>query len=49
MCLFKFKFCQTMFGDHAGTFEAELTAALLCLNSAGIFSEQIETEVIIAP
>lgn len=37
------------FGDNAKTFEAELTNALLSLNPTGIFNEQLETEVIIAP
>jgi hypothetical protein len=30
-------------------FEAELTKALLRLNPAGVFHEQVETEVVIAP
>lgn len=37
------------FGDNAEAFESELTKALLNLNSSGIFNEQIETEVVIAP
>ena len=37
------------FGDNAEAFEAELTKALLNLNSSGVFNEQIETEVVIAP
>jgi SAM-dependent methyltransferase len=37
------------FGDRAKAFEDELTAALLRANPAGVFQEQIETEVLIAP
>jgi hypothetical protein len=37
------------FGDNAKRFEAELTNALVSLNPTGIFNEQLETEVIIAP
>jgi ubiquinone/menaquinone biosynthesis C-methylase UbiE len=40
---------KPLFGDNAKTFEAELTTALLNLNPAGIFNEQYETEVVIAP
>lgn len=40
---------KPLFGDQAKTFEAELTKALLSLNPAGIFNEQLETEVVIAP
>jgi SAM-dependent methyltransferase len=40
---------RRLFGDRAEAFEAELTKTLLNLNPAGIFDEQIETEVIIAP
>jgi ubiquinone/menaquinone biosynthesis C-methylase UbiE len=40
---------RLFFGDNTEAFEAELSRALLCLNPAGIFSEQIETEVVIAP
>lgn len=40
---------RPFFGDNAKAFEAELTRALLSLNPAGIFNEQIETEVVIAP
>jgi ubiquinone/menaquinone biosynthesis C-methylase UbiE len=40
---------RPLFGDNAKAFEAELTKALLSLNPAGIFNEQVETEVVIAP
>jgi ubiquinone/menaquinone biosynthesis C-methylase UbiE len=40
---------RPLFGDTADAFEAELTKALLSLNPAGVFNEQIETEVLIAP
>jgi ubiquinone/menaquinone biosynthesis C-methylase UbiE len=40
---------RPLFGDHAGAFEAELSEALLRLNPAGVFNEQVETEVVIAP
>jgi ubiquinone/menaquinone biosynthesis C-methylase UbiE len=40
---------RPLFGAQAETFEAELTQALLSLNPAGIFSERLETEVVIAP
>ncbi len=40
---------RPLFGDNAKAFEAELTKALLRLNPAGIFTEQVETEVVIAP
>ncbi|WP_311028650.1 class I SAM-dependent methyltransferase [Mesorhizobium koreense] len=36
------------FGDNVEAFEAELSAALLTRNPAGVFYEQIETEVVIA-
>jgi ubiquinone/menaquinone biosynthesis C-methylase UbiE len=39
---------KPLFGDHAKAFEAELTEALLSLNPAGVFNEQLETEVVIA-
>jgi hypothetical protein len=39
---------RPLFGDNAEAFEAELTKALLRLNPAGVFSEQVETEVVIA-
>ncbi len=39
---------RPLFGDNAEAFEAELTEALLSLNPAGVFHEQVETEVIIA-
>jgi ubiquinone/menaquinone biosynthesis C-methylase UbiE len=40
---------RPLFGDNAQAFEAELTKALLSLNPAGVFKEQVETEVVIAP
>lgn len=40
---------RPLFGDNAMAFEAELTKALLSLNPAGVFNEQLETEVVIAP
>ena len=40
---------RPLFGDNAKAFEAELTGALLSVNPAGVFNEQIETEVVIAP
>jgi ubiquinone/menaquinone biosynthesis C-methylase UbiE len=40
---------RRLFRDNAEAFEAELSEALLSLNPAGIFNEQIETEVVIAP
>jgi ubiquinone/menaquinone biosynthesis C-methylase UbiE len=40
---------RPLFGDNANAFEAELTKALLSLDPAGVFYEQVETEVIIAP
>jgi ubiquinone/menaquinone biosynthesis C-methylase UbiE len=39
---------RPLFGDNANAFEAELTKALLSLNPAGVFNEQVETEVVIA-
>jgi ubiquinone/menaquinone biosynthesis C-methylase UbiE len=39
---------RPLFGDKAGAFEAELSEALLRLNPAGVFHEQVETEVVIA-
>jgi hypothetical protein len=39
---------RPLFGDNAMAFEAELTKALLSLNPAGVFNEQLETEVVIA-
>jgi len=49
MRLFNFKSAMPLFGGSASAFEAELTKALLSLNPAGVFYEQVETEVIIAP
>lgn len=40
---------KPLFGDNAKAFEAELTKALLSVNPAGVFNEQVETEVVIAP
>jgi hypothetical protein len=40
---------KPLFGNNVKAFEAELTQALLCLNPAGVFNEQVETEVLIAP
>jgi SAM-dependent methyltransferase len=37
------------FGDRAVEFEAELFEALRSLNSSGVFKEQIESEVLVAP
>ena len=39
---------KPLFGEKVGAFEAELTRALLRLNPAGVFSEHVETEVVIA-
>lgn len=40
---------RPLLGDHAKTFEAQLTKALLGVNPGGVFNEQVETEVVIAP
>jgi hypothetical protein len=49
-CLYsKSSSAKPLFGENAEAFEAELTKALLNLNPAGVFHEQIETEVVIAP
>jgi hypothetical protein len=40
---------KPLFGHNAKAFEAELTKALLSLNPAGVFNEQVQTEVVIAP
>jgi hypothetical protein len=40
---------RPLFGENANTFEAELTQALLNQNPTGVFNEQLETEVVIAP
>lgn len=40
---------RPLFGENAKAFEAELSNALLDLNRAGVFNEQVETEVVIAP
>jgi ubiquinone/menaquinone biosynthesis C-methylase UbiE len=39
---------RSLFGDDADRFEAELSRALLDLHPTGVFSERIETEVVIA-
>ena len=38
-----------MFGERVAAFEAELTQALLRLEPSGVFREQLETEVLLAP
>lgn len=40
---------KRLFGEDAAAFETKLTNALLRLNPSGVFSEQVETEVVIAP
>ncbi|HEX4197376.1 MAG TPA: class I SAM-dependent methyltransferase [Caulobacteraceae bacterium] len=40
---------RPLFGDRAEAFEAELSKALLDLNPTGVFTEPIETEVVLAP
>ncbi|HTS77062.1 MAG TPA: class I SAM-dependent methyltransferase [Bryobacteraceae bacterium] len=40
---------RPLFGENAKAFEADLTKALLSQNPAGVFREQVETEVVIAP
>lgn len=40
---------RPLFGDNAKSFETELAKALLSRNPAGVFNEQLETEVVIAP
>jgi hypothetical protein len=40
---------KPLFGENAEAFEAKLTKELLSLSPSGIFQEQLETEVIIAP
>jgi hypothetical protein len=40
---------KSAFGEHAATFEHELTQALLSANPTGVFRERLETEVLIAP
>jgi len=40
---------RPLFVGDANAFEAKLTKTLLSLNPAGVFNEQVETEVIIAP
>jgi ubiquinone/menaquinone biosynthesis C-methylase UbiE len=40
---------RPLFGDTAEAFEAELSEALLRLEPAGVFTERLETEVVIAP
>jgi hypothetical protein len=38
-----------LFGDDAERFEEELSRTLLDVNPSGVFSERVETEVVIAP
>jgi ubiquinone/menaquinone biosynthesis C-methylase UbiE len=40
---------KPLFGENSKTFEAVLTEALLSENPTGVFNEQVETEVVIAP
>jgi hypothetical protein len=40
---------KPLFGENSQTFEAVLTEALLSENPTGVFNEQLETEVVIAP
>jgi ubiquinone/menaquinone biosynthesis C-methylase UbiE len=40
---------KPLYGDNTQAFEVELTKALLGLNPTGVFSEQVETEVVIVP
>jgi len=40
---------RPLFGDNAKTFEEQLAKALVGMNPAGVFNEQLETEVVIAP
>lgn len=40
---------KPLFGDKSAEFEAELSEALLRINPTGVFREQLETEVLIAP
>lgn len=40
---------RSAFGTRTADFERELTAALLSMQPSGIFSEQTETEVLLAP
>ena len=40
---------RSAFGTRTADFEQELTAALLSMKPSGIFSEQTETEVLLAP
>lgn len=39
---------RSAFGEHVGSFERELTAALLRANPSGWFDERLETDVLIA-
>jgi len=39
---------KPLFGDNAKAFEAELSEALMNKNPTGVFSERVETEVVIA-
>lgn len=40
---------RPLFGGQAEAFEAELSKALLTANPTGVFHEQVETEVVLAP
>lgn len=40
---------KSMLGDRTSAFEAELVQALLQLNPSGVFREQLETSVLLAP
>jgi hypothetical protein len=40
---------RALFGDDAERFEEELSRTLLDVNPSGVFSERVETEVVIAP
>lgn len=40
---------RPLFGERVAAFEAELTQALLRLEPSGVFREQLETEVLLAP
>lgn len=40
---------RPLFGNNAKAFDAELAKTRLSLNPAGVFNEQVETEVVIAP
>jgi SAM-dependent methyltransferase len=49
-CVYSYSYsARHLFGNDIGTFEAELSETLLKFNPSGIFSEHVETEVILAP